>query len=294
MLIRLSRAALLIATFTIAPLSASAALLSYEPFNYPAAVEGLTGQNGGTGFDNAWTLPSGATNGPDVLATSLTYTDASGTPLPVTGGRALTDSTNPTAGATGETVTAFRSVAAAVGGISGSTLYLSFLAEQTQGTERFINLALYGTALQEIIAVGHSTSFSSNWGAYVNGTPGQGDYSTTPTEDLAFLVLRIDLNINVTNNDRFRLYVNPTLGIEPTTAAVDVADFDFLPSFAAIAQIRIGSGNSTSLLPASQMEIDEIRLADSYASAAPIPEPSAVALLAGTLALVALRRRRQR
>lgn len=299
MTISTSRVVCIAAALAAVPLTSSADLLSYEPFSYPTAANGLAGQTGGFNFSGPWTLSSGETNAPNTTATSLTYTDSNGVALPTCTGAVLVDSTNATAGnPPGDTVAAFRSITGGISGASGTTLYLSFLAQQTAGTNRFINLALYGTALQEIIAVGTGESFGGqNWGAYHDGNSGKGAYSATPSTTLSLLVLRIDLNVAGTPgnmiNDRFRLYENPTLGLEPVTAAVDVSDFDLMPDFSAIAQIRIAAGNSTEVLPASQMLIDEIRLADSYAAAAPIPEPSTAALLTGALALFSLRRTRR-
>lgn len=287
MLISTSHAVFLAGALALAPFTATASLLSYEPFSYAAGADGLAGQTGGSGFDGAWSLAPGETNSPATVGSGFGYTDSNGIVLPTEGGRALADST------TADTVTAFRQIAGAASGVVGSTIYLSFIGQQTAGTERFANLALYSTGLTEILAIGHGTSSGDGlWGAYVNGIGGQGGYSTTPTTSLAFLVLRIDLNIAATVNDRIRLYVNPTLGTEPAVADVDVADYDLFSSFGAISQLRIGAGNSDGILPASQMQFDEIRIADTYASATPIPEPSALALLAGTLATMGLRRRR--
>ncbi len=276
-----------------APLTSSAELLSYEPFNYAGGAR-LEGQVGGSGWSSPWSLSGGQTNSPDILAGSLTYTDPNGVSLPTAGGRALVDSTNLTAGAVGDTVAGFRGVNGVLSEVTGSTIYISFVGQQTQGTQRFINLALFGTALQEIVAIGTGDDFGEQkWGAYRNGVGGQGGYSNTAATNLSFLVLRLDLNIAGSPNDRFRLYVNPILGAEPGTAAVDVADYDLFSSFSVIDLLRICAGSSNADYGASQMQIDELRLADTYASAAPIPEPSTAMLLGGALALLPLHRARR-
>jgi hypothetical protein len=278
---------------TLLTATARAGLLSYDSFSYQAEANGIHGENGGTGFSGPWNQTE--PNSPDVLGSSLGYTDSNGVTMAVTGGSALADATNPSAGSIGETVTAFRDVSGAMSMVTGGTLYLSFLGQQTQGTEQFVNVALYSAALQEIAAIGHASSSvgNQNWGAYTGGgTGGVGGFSTTPTATLSLLVFRIDLNVDVDGHERFRLYVNPTLGTEPGSASVDIATANLFESFTAIDRIRIGAGGSNQNFPASQLQVDELRIADSYESVAPVPEPSTIALAAAGLALIPLRRGR--
>lgn len=69
------------------PLSLSAALSVYEPFNYTAAST-LAGQNGGTGFSGAWTAGTGSST---VSNPGLTYSG-----LTVVGNRATTPAASAT------------------------------------------------------------------------------------------------------------------------------------------------------------------------------------------------------
>src|SRR6516165_10432842 len=73
----------------------------YEGFNYdPAATmpsgfasNNINGQNGGTGFQNAWGIPNASGNPWGQIVTGLNYTDANGHAL-VTSGNGLQIGTN--------------------------------------------------------------------------------------------------------------------------------------------------------------------------------------------------------
>ncbi|MCA9259198.1 MAG: hypothetical protein KDA61_08360 [Planctomycetales bacterium] len=64
---------------------ATAALLAYEGFDYPAGS--LVGLNGGSGFAGAWDEVQGSNLDTDVEAGSLQYTDSLGNALLTTGGK---------------------------------------------------------------------------------------------------------------------------------------------------------------------------------------------------------------
>jgi len=233
-----------------------------------------------------------------VLAGTFNYTDINGKQLATSGNRALMDSTS-TAGTsppepTGVSIAPIRSIAAIPG--TPTTIYLSFLAKQTAGTDRDMTVSLFaagngtfGTA--ERLSVGHGNGFTG-WGAYALAVGTNGAHTTSPATDLSFLVARVDLNDNGLN-ERFRLYVNPTLDAEPLVADVDVNAYNFIDTIPEITRLRMRAGGSNATQTASQAEFDELRLGTAYADVTPVPEPaSAAALGLMGASLLAIRRRR--
>jgi MYXO-CTERM domain-containing protein len=288
--------------------AASAALLVHEDFNYNVAPQSLNGENGGVGYTAAYLSTS---NG-DIVAGSFGYTDSAGRTLVTSGNRAYLDST--TVGATKPntapaaervSVAPNRNIVSLASG--GSTIYISFLAQQTAGTGRDISVSLFTVAnetygTQERLSIGHGNQSAANplpttgdsvhWGAYTNAVGHLGAYSSTPSNELALLVARIDVNVNGAL-DRFRLYVNPSLGEEPTVASAESSDYDFLSALDTINRVRMRAGGSNDSYGASQMEVDEIRIGTTYADVTPsVPEPSSALLGAAALALLGVRRRR--
>lgn len=268
---------------------ASATLYVYEPFDYTAGVDNLNGQNGGTGFDGAWASNGGS---PDVQAGSLSYTDAGNRQLVQAGNKGFWDATSPTAVAAGVTSSSFRTVDVALNAVTGSTIYFSFMGQQTVNSQRAANFAIFaGTA--EAVSVGHGTNFAPNWAAFTGGNGANGAASTVSMLDSSLLVLRIDVNANG-DNERIRLYVNPPLNAEPGTAQVDFSDRNALAAVGDITRIRPLAGNSNGTLLAAPLLVDEIRIGDTWGDVTPhvvIPEPGTSALL-GLAALRLFRRRR--
>jgi len=281
--------ALLLCSIATTIVPASAQLLVYEGFNYPAAVDGLNGQNGGTGFLGAWTANAGS---PDISLGSMTYTDSGGRTLLTSGNRAYMDATNPGSVTAGTNSISFRTFD--LSSVLETTLYFSFLGEQLTGDARATNFAFF-TATNEVVSVGHGTNTPAGgpftWGAFTAGNGNNGAYSTVSIFDSAFLVLRIDLNVNGIN-DRVRLYVNPSLDAEPAAANVDFSDRNVVAAFTELTRIRPFSGNSNGTLLAAQADYDELRIGKGYADVTPVPEPTSAALAAGGFLLLAARRRR--
>ena len=289
-------AALGVSLAAIAPVHG--APLVYEGFDYPAAANGLNSKNGGTGFSAAYA----SNNNADVLAGTFDYTDVNGKQLQTSGNRAFMDSTSINGTTppepTGVSIAPARNINAITG--APTTLYFSFLAKQTAGTDRDMTASLFaagngtfGTA--ERLSIGHGNGFTG-WGAYALALGTNGAHTAIPATTLSFLVARVDLNDNGVN-ERFRIYVNPTLDAEPLVADVDVNAYNFIDTIGEITRLRMRAGGSNATQTASQGEFDELRLGLGYADVAPVavPEPAtATAMIAiiGAAATLTIRRRR--
>lgn len=303
----------LLALSLILPASAPAALLVYEGFDYPVAPNGVSGQNGGLGFDNAWDSPA---NSGDIIAGSMSYTDGGGRSLVTAGNTYFGDATTVAVGTAGSTtITNFRTMDTAINGAAAggaTTLYVSVLAEQTTGAGRAMNFAIFTNVAnngiytsQERISIGHGTNTPSagldpyTWGAFVFGNGNNGalpqvigsNYSNVSMYNSTFAVLRIDVNASGLD-ERYRLYLNPSLDAEPGAAEVDFFR-DSLVSLDEIDRIRPFAGGSNATLGAAQSNLDEIRIGTAWADVTPfVPEPSATLLGLAGLGLALIRRRR--
>ena len=298
------------------PAGAQAALLVYEGFDYAVGANAINASaNGGIGFGGAWDAPA---NSGDVIAGSMSYTDGGGRSLTTSGNTYFGDSTTLGAGTVGATSIAnFRNMdatinAAALGG--ATTLYVSVMMQQTTGAGRATNFAIFTNVAnngiytsQERISFGHGTETPSaglnpyTWGAFVFGNGNNGalpqvigsNYSTVSMYNSTFAVLRIDINASGLD-ERFRLYLNPSLDAEPGVAQVDFLR-DSLVSLNEIDRIRPFAGGSTATLGAAQTNLDEIRMGTAWGDVTPftpVPEPSAALLSLACVGLALVRRRR--
>ena len=287
----------------LAPSTSNAALVIYEGFDYVAGANGNNAQNGGTGFTAAWDNGNA-----DISAGSMAYTDGGGRSLITSGNRLFADASgvSPTVGTT---ISPFRSIATAMNGVVGSTLYISFMGQQLSGAGRAMNFAFFTDVAnngiytsQERISAGHGTNTPTaagpfTWGAFVFGGGNNGalpqvigsNYSSSGINISTFLVLKIEVNASGLD-ERYSLFVNPSLDAEGTPAVTFLRDS--LVSLNEIDRIRPFAGGSNATLAPAPSDFDELRIGTTWGDVTPfIPEPGTAAL-AGLAGLALLRRRR--
>lgn len=272
--------------------SVRADLALYEGFDYTAGSNALNGKNGGVGFTAAW-----GNQNADVVAGSFAYTDTNGMQLATSGNRAFMDATGTDPNVAGTSISPIRTIA----GLTGGTIYVSFLAQQTAGDARDISVSLFAAnagsfGTSERITIGHGNGFTT-WGAYALADAANGAHSAAASNNVTLLVARIDENASGLN-ERVRLYVNPTLGIEPIAADVDFDTQNFIDSIGDITRLRMRAGGSDPTkvppLAASQFQADELRIGGAFADVTPaVPEPASSVLALAGAALLAIRRRRR-
>lgn len=258
--------------------SASAAIVVYDGFSSP--VGDLDGSGGGSGWTDTWTplgAPAPAIR-PQILDTSLSYTDSGSNALETTGGsmRLQTDTTG---------FRYFRTMDTAYG-TDGTTMYVSFLLDAERST------GFWG---MEFTLAGFTGDADRNIrfgdGDRMRSTHGGGDLGSlgTAAGPTNLFVLKFDFGIG--DIDTVTLYKNPTLGTEPvtsfgslTTTGVDGFTFSALT----ITDFSGGVG--------SNFHLDELRVGNTYADVTPIavPEPAYVAGVAALLALIVTSIRRKR
>lgn len=245
--------------------SMQAALLYYESFDYTAG-QSLSGMSGGEGFDNSW---GNVLNNGSITVTSpgATYPQ-----LSTEGNRAtLTPGTADAA--------AFRLLDAP---IDSGTIYISFLAQNTNGGNRFLALSLYdggNSSGNEKLTMGQVNG-ASTWGSTGSLT------TSVSSANATLIVMRIDFNAG--GNETLSMYLNPTSDIEPLTpngtGSREISSFD---------RFRIASGFGSGGNTSTVGWIDEIRIGTTFADVAPVPEPQTFILLGLGLGALFLRKRRQ-
>lgn len=268
--------------------TAPAALLVYEPFDYPSGTS-IGGQNGGTGFAGPWGAV-GAGN-LDATAPGATYSNlvASGNRLTTIGG----------SGGAGSALS-FRDLSTSFGA-DNTTVWISLIGQRTgaqTGTGgiggvpswvRGWNVSLFNAGT-EILAIGEGTRTTGDqdtWGLVVSGssTNAATVWTSKSVGVESFLLVRIDY---LPGNDNAYLWVNPSLASEPLISNADATTTAGNFSFN---RIRPFAGNETAQGARAEGFFDEIRMGTTFRDVAPIPEPSAVVALISGLGLF-LRRRR--
>ena len=264
----------------VATPGAWAALLSYEGFDYTPGSS-VVGQNGGTGFSQAWQLNSSVgvfTNQPG----SLSYRDSVGNMLVTSGGSLFLQGTNLDNGGAAQPNRLLGYVRGTNGADGGST-WVSFLAVRQGPTTnhptlpdnpypRSANLSLYNSAPSNLekLAMGNTALTVSNvvtllpQGSLANAKPSSVSFSRTN-----LIVVRID-HVSGASLDNAHLFVNPVLGSEPTLSQADtnsIGEFDF--TFNRIRPFAGGDRTSAASSPYAELVLDEIRIGDTYAEVTP-------------------------
>ncbi len=185
----------------------------YEPFDYVPGSN-LAGANGGTGFNEPWRVTTG---GPTTIVTGaasgeivagLTYTDALGQSLPVSGGAWKSSSTV-------QTGQAQRGTLANVG-TAGTSVWMSFLVQQAPATG--------GTNYAApTLGTGYGTFDPQRMGWGLGGLPNAHFFYIYTAASAAvlnignaagkttFFVVRIDFNANPALDDTVNIWIDPLL-----------------------------------------------------------------------------------
>lgn len=272
------------ATLIAQPGRIQAALLAYEPFtNAPGTA--LIGSAAGFGFDGAWQNYSSSQGVATNTATSLDYTDALNRQLATSGGagffQGLTSANNSM-----QPIRLF-SFSRGTNGTDGVTTWISFVAVR-QGPSiagnnpypRGANIPHdLNTGNLQKLAIGNSSGAATNTvGLIPTGSAGNLKRSEVPFSQTNFIVVRIDHVPGA--NDNAYLFVNPTLGLEPSLAEADtntLGAFDF-----SFDRVRVfAGGHNGSSQPYAEFIVDEYRLGETYQDVTPYvgaPPPPALAI----------------
>lgn len=237
---------------------AAAGLAFYEGFDYAAGS--LAGQTGGTGFSSAW--DSGT-----VVADGLTYTDAHGKQLIVSGG-----AYGASAG------TRFRDISDVLDGTASRTYWLTYLLRpDATGSSRWGGLSIFNHTSENLFT-GDITSGTVNPHRYRLQSYSPGSRTVTTSQNpphwvvgqTDFIVVRLDLS-STADSDSIRLWVNPLLETAPDNdnALLSLTGCNVLAT-----RIRMGHNFDVTM--------DELRFGTSWGAVAPIPEPGTLLFLALT------------
>lgn len=241
---------LLIPVLFISACGASTASdLAHEPFVYSVS-QPLTNANGGSGWTAAWYEDGQAL--PALVREGLSYTDATGNQLHVSGGAATTAST--------ATTRSFRSIQ----GGPINDVWISFLWHLPGSNSLFEGVTFYRGAEGVFTVSNPSTTVSSAivLGNSVTGgtaNSGKGSFATTH-----LIVLRLGKGQGANGGDLVEIYVDPLLSGSPSSpdATISASNFDF-------DTLRLAGQNG------APFHLDELRIGSSYASVTPHdPVPS--------------------
>lgn len=293
---------------------ASAALIAYEPFDYPVGSI-LNGQSGGYGYTAPWApylgnaanVPANpASNG--IVAGSL----AGPAGLPTFGNSALLSGEFGTL----QISRAFPSIS----GAAGTTTWFSFIGQRLGATStnvagnpypRGANVSLFdgdrtgpSPNQPERIAMGNSSNATADeWSIITEGSGAQRDGSGIAWSTLHWGVIKIEHVGDSTVADNAYLFLDPDPNVEPTNAmalasmvngvdagARDFSGLDFMRPFIGNTSGTVGNANHR---PFAVLAVDEIRLGTTYADMRAVPEPATcLLLLLGSVAVTCCRRGR--
>ena len=265
---------------------ASAQLIAYEPFDYPAG--NLAGGTPTTapGFAGTWQrLIANPGDYGAVTAGSLSYPGLGTTHNKLENGHNILGESLDTAIA--GPFAAYRDSNGNIG-LDGTTLYMSVLLKQSVTNQVFTAFDIFkddilDTNRRASIDVWTGHGDASQW--FVTGwIPTNTVHSASPlgggpVTNTSLFVLRFTFGVG--NNDTLAVYTNPTVGNpEPGSPSGSITGLDL--SFDRVGTAHFSNGFITA---------DEIRIGGSYGSVV-VPEPAMLGLLGvGAVARVVRRRR---
>jgi len=266
-----------------------AAPVAYDNFESYAA-DGLNGNNGGSGWEAAWTASSGAS-----------VADVSANPLTYDGGAFSFNGGNRAVNITGSFNPLFTREFANIGVAETDEVFFSFMfrEESSDGINDFMNLWISNDADRSNSGgIGLLSIADGELGARViaNGSSASTNLSTTDpvNQQTYFLVGRFSRDgtdgdpFDPLRFDLMQLWINPTTTdyalLGTPSASIDASSgINGDISFFGTRTVSIGSGDS--------YLIDDVRIGTDYLSV--VPEPTSAALLLGAAGLLALRVRRR-
>lgn len=231
----------------VSPCRLEAELTAYEDFNY--TVGPLTGQAGGTGFAGPWKLVGAGAGLSAVESAGLDYPS-----LATAGGKVLLTPSQ------GPELCVYRKLSHVY---NSGTVYVSFLANLQEGT-RFFGLALVESNMNRPVVIGRNTGlmqWTLSGSAIKNGVTGKSEITPKTT---TLFVVRIDFDMSG-DNERIRLYVNPTLESEPEKSTIVLNTSSSL----IFDGIMICAGYIKDDYTTAIVSFDEIRVGSSYEDVLP-------------------------
>jgi len=256
---------------------ARAVLIAYDGFSTPGTyTDGttiLTPGNGGSGWTDNWTV-SGTPTGQFTGTTSgLTYSN--GGALTTTAGAAIDTSTTNT--------TQMMRHFSSTDYVNGDSIYLSFLVNRSAAlSTSLLEFRLINKSGDSTRAIFRSSSSSADsWTLADASNNVFGTAGSSVVGNTFFAVMRVDF---LTGNTGVSLWLNPALntplGAANISGGLGSSSFD------------IGGVRLTAQASATGT-FDEVRVGTTYADVSPIPEPTTWALLAGSLTVLVVFRRRR-
>ncbi|HTJ79381.1 MAG TPA: PEP-CTERM sorting domain-containing protein [Rariglobus sp.] len=257
---------------------AQATLLTYDGFNYTG---GLSTQNGGSGWSDAWGANNTGGGGSFTVASSgLTYSGLT------TGGNAIFSSSG--------TSKIFRTLSASTNSTIGTSVYISVLLSQSAAS--FGDVTLF-SGTTELFSFGDTytgSAASTTYSIYRSTGVGGGGYTSSgvsvdTTSTAQLLVMEINY-VDATHTNLY-LYLDPTISAtapDHTSSIISSSTSSVAASFI-FDRIRL-EGATTSTL-------DELRIGTTFADVvgmSSIPEPSSYVAVfaAGCLGAAVWRRKR--
>jgi hypothetical protein len=275
------------AIFVVAALafcaSSHAALIVYEGFDYTADTS-ILGATGGEGWTGAWRKTGNALASETATSPGLTYDD-----LIVEGNKVTLTAQQNNAGANGNNVFTFRDTS--VFGTDETELWISFIGQRTGDKggdpltyQRVFTLAFFnGADNVEMFSIGELSNDPLDvWNLNPTTAVAESQPTTVPIDTESFLLLKIVYGVGGVDTGYLWANYDISLG-EPNIATANATIIDDM-TFDRLRLSAGGSQNTGATLAASGL-MDEIRMGDTFADVAPIPEPATLAMALTGLAL---------